>query len=71
MVSAGNRYPSVFPDPVLAIARTSVPVMDTGHAAPCTAEGLGNPCLFSRVINVLGKGAALKSRHTFVSTALS
>mmetsp|Transcript_50058 Transcript_50058/g.167274 ORF Transcript_50058/g.167274 Transcript_50058/m.167274 type:complete len:315 (-) Transcript_50058:94-1038(-) len=41
--SAGRRYPSVLPEPVLATARTSRPATAAGQAAPWTADGAVNP----------------------------
>eukprot|EP00966_Prymnesium_polylepis_P187007 4335326-Prymnesium_polylepis.1 len=61
--STGSRNPSVLPEPVFAIARTSRPDTAMGHVAACTGDGVVNGCDVSSLSSAGGKGASARLRH--------
>mmetsp|Transcript_2263 Transcript_2263/g.5861 ORF Transcript_2263/g.5861 Transcript_2263/m.5861 type:complete len:255 (-) Transcript_2263:79-843(-) len=58
LASAGRRKPQVFPEPVLAMAMTSLPLTARGHACAWMGVGDAYPCLSKAAMSFRGKGAS-------------
>ena len=58
LASAGRRKPQVFPEPVLAMAMTSLPLTARGHACAWMGVGDAYPCLSKAAMSFRGNGAS-------------
>mmetsp|Transcript_1948 Transcript_1948/g.9372 ORF Transcript_1948/g.9372 Transcript_1948/m.9372 type:complete len:251 (+) Transcript_1948:253-1005(+) len=58
LASAGRRKPQVLPEPVLAMAMTSLPLTARGHACAWMGVGDAYPCLSKAAMSFRGNGAS-------------